>query len=148
MRVERPGATMPGAFFFLSARYAMELKQPLYALLIAPDSGSRWAIINEKKCITIREGHRDYRAGKPVMLCCQIEPWCVMADLTEVRHTTVAEVTKQEIEDDGFADRDDMLRQLQRFYPSLTMRSPVTVIRWTDVRGWLVDNRDNLVFHE
>lgn len=125
----------------------MDLKQPLYALLIAPIT-DRWAIVNEDRAITIREGHRDFVAGRPVMLCCHHEPWAVMADITEVRHTTIAEVTKAEYEADGFRDLGDMLKQLRRFYPELSVGSPVTVIRWANVRGWLVDNRDNLIFHE
>jgi hypothetical protein len=126
----------------------MGLKDPLYALLIAPDEGMRRAIITGDKAITIREGHRDYRAGRPVMLCCQLVPWAVMADIAAVRHTTVENVTREELAADGFADWEDMLAGLRRFYPSLTMASPVTVIRWENVRGWLVDNADNLVFHE
>lgn len=116
------------------------MKPPLYALLIAPDHGMRTGILYGGKNITIREGHRDYQPGRPVMICCHIEPWAVMADITSVRHTTIAEVTKEEYEADGFHSPEDLLEGLRRFYPSINESSPVTVIKWENVRGWLKDH--------
>jgi len=116
------------------------MKPPLYALLIAVDHGMRTHILYGGKAITIREGHRDYQPGCPVMLCCHTEPWAVMADITSVRHTTIAKVTKEEYEADDFHSRKDLLEGLRRFYPNIDMNSPVTVIRWENVRGWLMDH--------
>lgn len=115
------------------------MKTPLYALLIPPDENMRKTIIAGRKTITIREGHLDYREGRPVMLCCQIEPWCVMADITSVRHTTLNDVTREEYLADGFATQADLLDGLRRFYPAINGESPVTVIRWENVRGRLVE---------
>lgn len=124
-----------------------EVRPPLYALLISPDREPRKAILEERKLITIREGWRDYRVGRPVMICCQIEPWCVTADIVEVRHCTLREVTPEELEADGFLDHDDMLEGMRRFYPNLDWNSPVTVIRWANVRGKLVDQwKEHLKF--
>lgn len=114
------------------------MKRALQALLIAPGDAVRRAIERGEKTITVREGHRDHSPG-PVMLCCQIEPWCVMADITEVRHCTLEEVSEDDLRADGFRDHHDMLVQLKRFYANLRMGSPVTVIRWKDARGKLVD---------
>lgn len=111
----------------------------MYALLIAPDHRMRTDIIYDWKAITIREGHRDYRPG-PVMLCCHLAPWAVMADITDVRHCALREVTQEEYEDDGFHSQDDLLQGMQRFYPNMTLDSPVTVIRWEKARGFLVDH--------
>jgi len=119
------------------------LRPPLYALLISPDRESRRAILEERKQITIREGWRDYRPDRPVMICCQIEPWAVMADIVEVRHCSLAEVTREEFEADGYATPREMLESLREFYPHLDWTSPVTVIRWANVRGKLVDNWRN-----
>ncbi len=116
------------------------MKQPLYALLVAPGHKTRTSILYGGKNISIREGHRDYRAGNPVMLCCHIEPWVVMAVITEVRHCTLAEVTEKECLDDGCQNNAELLAALKRFYPNLTMDSPITIIRWDNVRGWLKDN--------
>lgn len=115
-------------------------KQPLYALLIAPDHETRRSILYGGKCISIREGNRDYRPG-PVMICCHLEPWAVMADITSVRHCALAEVTEEEYEADGFWSHDELLAGLRQYYPNINLDSPVTVIRWNNVRGWLVDNK-------
>lgn len=115
------------------------MKQPLYALLIAPIEEMIMAVIDGTKTITIREGHRDYRPGLPVMLCCHLESWAVMADIENVRHCVLNEVTREEWADDGFTSQEDLLTGLQRFYPNMTMDSPVTIIRWKNVRGFLVD---------
>ncbi len=114
------------------------MKQPLTALLIAPDEGMRHRIETGTKTITIREGHRDYRGG-PVMLSCHLVPWAVQADITDVRHCTLREVTREEWEDDGFVSQEDLLAQMRRYYKNLTLDSDVTVIRWTAARGALVD---------
>ncbi len=116
------------------------MKQPLYALLVAPGHKTRTEILYGRKTVSIREGHRDYKAGNPVMLCCHIEPWAVMADITQVSHCTLSEVTEEECRDDGAANKKELLADLKRFYPNITMDSPVTVIRWANVRGWLKDN--------
>jgi len=117
------------------------LKKPLVALLIDPDREMRHAILEGRKKITIREGYREgYDPGRLVMLCCEKDPWCVMADIVEVRHCTLAEVTPEELEADGFGDHEDMWEGMRRFYPGLDWDSPVTVIRWENVRGKLVDD--------
>lgn len=117
------------------------MKNPLYALLVAPIPEMRYAILHGTKKISIREGHRDYRRGK-VMLCCHLEPWAVMADITDVRHTTLKEVTEEEYKADGFENQEDMLCGMQRFYPTMTMDSPVTVIKWDNVSGALYEEVD------
>lgn len=114
------------------------MKNPLYALLVAPDDQMRLDIVRKIKKISIREGHRDYRLG-PVMLCCHLVPWAVMAHITEVRHCALREVTKEEYQADGFKTQKALLEGLKRFYPTMTLDSPVTVIRWDNVRGKLVD---------
>ena len=72
------------------------MKRALQAILIAPDSKVRLAIMLGEKKVTIREGHRDYTVG-PVMVCCHLVPWAIMATITSVRHTEVIEVTEEEI---------------------------------------------------
>lgn len=113
------------------------MKQPLYAILIAPIEEMRTRVLNGTKKITIREGHREYKPGK-VMLCCHLEPWAVMADIVSVRHTTLREVTEEEYAADGFVSPGHMWEGMRRFYKDMTMDSPVTVIRWDNVEGKLV----------
>jgi len=114
------------------------MKRALRALLISPDEKQREAILSGKKKITIREGHRDYIPGQ-VLLACPIEPWCVGADINDVRHTTLREVTPEEFIADGYADAIEMLVDLRKYYPQIDANSNVTVIKWDNVRGKLVD---------
>lgn len=118
-----------------------ELKQPLYALLISPDDEKRQAILHGRIKATIREGWRDYRPG-PVMLCCHIEPWAVMADIVKVRHCALWEITEEEILAGGFRSRAELIKKLKEFYPKIKANSPVTVIKWDNVKGYWVDNRE------
>lgn len=115
------------------------MKPPLLAILIAPDEEMRRRIVAKIKKITLREGHRGYTVGSQVMLCCHLVPWAVIAKITEVKHCILREVTQEEWEADGFIDQEDMLDGLRKFYPKIDWESPVTVIRWDDVSGALVD---------
>ena len=119
----------PGTISTRSLHEAVEKKAPLVALLIAPDPQMRADILSGMKRITIREGHRDYRPG-PVMLCCHLEPWAVLTRVETVAHKLLGEVSDAELLADGFANRAELLAGMRRFYPTITMDSPVTVIEW------------------
>ncbi len=73
------------------------------------------------------------------MICCHLEPWCVQADVVSVRHCNLVEVTPEEFRADGYHSKEEMAVSLRSFYPNLDWYSPVTVIRWENVRGKLVD---------
>jgi len=115
------------------------LKPPLQALLVAPDWIMRKKILTGEKRITIREGHRDYRLGQ-VMISCHLMPFAVMAEIIEVRHCKLKEVTKEEWKNDGFTSQEDLLEGLRKFYPSINLDSPVTVIKWGKISGFLADS--------
>ncbi len=117
---------------------AMQMRDPLLALKISPDSAQRLAILRGEKKITIREGYRDYWPG-PVVLFCHIEPFAVMAEITEVRHTLLRGVTQEEWETDGFENRKDLLTGMRKYYPEIGWGSPVTIIYWDNVTGALVE---------
>lgn len=112
------------------------MKPALQALLVAPEPEMRTNIELGSKQVTILEGHRDYHIG-PVLLCCHIEPWCVQADIMDVQHTSLAEVSEKALIDAEFGSREEAVEALRRFYPNIVMHSPVTVIRWANVRGAL-----------
>jgi hypothetical protein len=105
------------------------MKQALQAILISPNLQVRLDIMLGRKRITIREGHRDYKVG-PVIICCHIDPWIVLTKITDVRLTTLSEVTQEELEDDGYTDHRSMLEDLKKYYPEISPDSPVTVIVW------------------
>ncbi|HXV26784.1 MAG TPA: ASCH domain-containing protein [Candidatus Paceibacterota bacterium] len=123
---------------------AHEMRDPVYGLLIAPETGMRDAIHHGEKTISIREGWRDYRPGAQILIACHLAPWAVMATVSEVRHTTFRGLTPKELADDGATTAEAFLEDIRRFgarYEKLTLDSPATVIRWTDVRGYWVDNK-------
>lgn len=120
-------------------------KRPLVALLVSPGWEQRRAILEGRVTVSIRPGYRDgYDVGRPLMLCCQIDPWCVMADITFVRHCLLAEVTAKEILDQGFDGRAKLMNFMLKFYPDLTENDGVTVINWGNVRGKLVEDWNKL----
>ena len=106
------------------------MKRPLQAILIAGEDQKN-KVLTHKKNITIRTGHRDYIPGT-VILCCHILNWATMRRITSVRHTQLKDVEQQELLDDGFTSRDQMLSDLQKYYPDLAWDSDVTIVRWDD----------------
>lgn len=114
------------------------MKQALQAILVAPDPKQRLSILLGDIFLTVREGHRDYKTG-PVMICCHLVPWAIMATITGVRHTIVQEVTEEELKAGGFASHEEMLNDLRKYYSNLTMESPVTVISWGNITGALAE---------
>jgi len=117
------------------------LKKPLVALLISPGWEQRKAILESRVQASIRTGHREgYEPGRPLMLCCQTDPWCVMAFITTSRFCQLSEVTEEEWEACGYANKEGMFGSLQRFYPDITENDDVTIIRWNNVSGKLVDD--------
>lgn len=114
------------------------MRRPMEAILVAPDENMRHAIVTGEKQITIRSGFRNYTLG-PTMLCCHLVPWAVMVDVVSVDHKMISQLDHQEVLDDGFKTRIELLDGLRQFYPGLDVESPVTIIRWGNVRGALVD---------
>jgi hypothetical protein len=85
--------------------------------------------ISGKKLITIREGHRDYTNG-PVLIAASNYSWVLMKQIVNVRHTTIDELTIQELNDDGFYTKQEAIDCLKQWYPNIGLNSAVTVIRW------------------
>ncbi len=120
------------------------MRQPVVALLVAPDMAMRADIVSGSKNGTIRDGQRDYRVGQTLMLCCHLDPWCVMATVSEVRHCLARQLTAAECRASGHSTRKAMLEDMRRFYPKFGPDSPVTFIAWRDVRGALIDEEKDL----
>lgn len=95
----------------------------------------RLNVLTGAKQISIREGHRDYRPG-PMIICDPENPWIVSVNLIDIKHTTMAEITKEEWEADGFVSQKDMLEQMKRFYSNIELSSPVTILRWVNAKGY------------
>lgn len=103
------------------------LDRPLTALLLAEE------LIEDTesghKTVTIRQGHRDYQPGKVIFACPEVG-WSTAKEITEVKHTTPRCCEKQDYRDEGWKSRKNMVEDIQRFYPKLTMDSQITVIRF------------------
>lgn len=112
------------------------MKRALQAILIAGQDMAESVILGDKK-ITIREGTRDYSNG-PVMIGCHELNWAVLADIHRVSYGTLQDIPIEDIHDDGFDSHDEALAALQAYYPDLELDSPMTVVRWDNVRGVLV----------
>lgn len=106
------------------------MKKPLQAILIAGEE-MKGDVLEGRKKITIREGHREYAEG-PVLIGCHLLNWATMKQVKSVRHTTIRELADDECKDDGFKDQEDTLYGLRKFYPQMDMDSAVTVVRWDD----------------
>ena len=109
------------------------MKKPLQCLLLAESLID--SAMSGEKTVTIREGHRDYQTGKVILACPDVN-WCMEASITDVRHTTLDQVTEEEYIDDGFVSRTDMFEGLANFYPDIDLTSPVTVIQLTCKPTW------------
>lgn len=114
------------------------MKRALQAILIAPENVMRQDILTGKKKLTIREGHRDYTPG-PAMLCCHLVPWAVQVEVVKVEHTTLNDVSVDDILADGFESYFDAVAKLRRFYPKIGINSNVTVVHWENPTGYLVE---------
>jgi len=116
-----------------------DLKRPVQALLMSSSDDQWAAILSENKKITIREGRRDYVNGL-VIIANTETGYCVKADITDVKHYLAREVPKKDFRDDGYSSGEQMIDDLKTFYPKINADSSVTVIRWNNVGGRMVDD--------
>jgi hypothetical protein len=115
------------------------MEKPLQAMRLADDVYMWDDALRRKKKISIRMGHHDYHPG-PVILCSINLGLCAEAMITSVLHTSLAEVPIRDIKDNSYGDHQDAIEGLRRFYPTIQMDSPVTVIRWNGIKGAAVDD--------
>jgi len=104
------------------------MRRPLQAILIG-GYRLRDDVLNERKRVVIREGHRDYVLGS-VLIGCDEPSWGVAKNIIEVKHTTIGEVTRRDSIDHGFVSREQMLNFFKVMYPESDGDLKVTVIRW------------------
>lgn len=118
------------------------MKPALQAILIASNNHQmKINVMTGYKSISFREGHRDYHVG-PLILCDELEPWVVKANIYEVQHKIMSQLTQEEWESDGFTSQESMLNGMRFYYPDITMESPVTVVRWNNVSGFWTEKEN------
>jgi hypothetical protein len=77
---------------------------------------------------TIRRGWRDFEPGEKVIAVCA-EGDRLLVRIVRCDYYQLISVPIQDLQDDGFTNRREALECLRRFYPDLTYRSIVSVIR-------------------
>lgn len=87
------------------------------------------ALENGRKRITIRHGWRDFEPGELIEAVCA-EGDRFILEITSCVVYQLCTVPEKDLRDDGFTDYRDAHSVLQRFYPDLTSRSAVSVIRF------------------
>lgn len=96
--------------------------------------------INGFKQVSVRTNFRDYTDGNKLVLYNEQVGFVATATISSVRYCQLREVTEQECKDDGFESLEELLAVLQGFYgDSITLDSSVTVLRWRDIKGPMVD---------
>jgi hypothetical protein len=105
------------------------MKRPVTALLIAGENQKN-QVKDGSKSITIRLGHRDYKIGDTVVLCCHILDWASLAKITSVSHCKLKDVSENDLKDDGMNNLKDAIIILSEYYSNINEESDVTVIRW------------------
>jgi len=124
------------------------MKPALQAILIASNNHQmKINVMTGYKSITFREGHRDYHVG-PVMLCDELESWVVKANIYDVQHKILSQLTQEEWEADGFSSLEDTLGGLWVYYKDITMDSPVTVVKWNNISGIWTEEENIKMFAE
>lgn len=115
-------------------------ERPMFALLVRPDDELRKDIISGRVTVAIRKGYRNYASDHELMLCCHREPWAVLANIVEVSLLRQYAISQKDIEAAGYRTREEMVRKLREYYTDIEWDTPLTVIRWENVRGRLVDD--------
>lgn len=98
----------------------------------------RERVLSGEKEVVILAGFRPYKE-RTAMICSEKGSFAVRVDITSVHHCPTKDVTQAEWDADGYLSQNDLLQGLREHDESQTLGSPVTVIRWTNVSGDLVD---------
>ena len=88
-------------------------------------------LIDCGKTVTIRKGRRDIQLGELKFLSPvdgDEHPMKRIVDVTHLMYCKAKDIPMDLLQDDGFDDHDDMIKQLQRFYPGLDEETECTAI--------------------
>jgi hypothetical protein len=124
------------------------VERPIFAITIPLNTEIHHAILGEKITGTILLGHPNYSNG-PVYLCCHTSSWVVRADITRVKQCELNEVSYDDHIRAGYNSVVDLLAKMKKFFPnkSVEISSRVTVIKWSNLDGKLVDDFDSQSDH-
>lgn len=94
-------------------------------------------VLDGEKEITVRRGNAEkyaFREGDAV--AAEFPGRAVLlARITDMRFTTLNEVTEQEAQDDGYFDVAELMDVLREYYPDAEWTDPAVVIRFNRLTG-------------
>ena len=87
---------------------------------------------------SVRRGHLDYEVGDQVLIGDPKDNWCVYKTITDVKYTTLEEVTPEEWGIEGFQATKETLKNLRKFFSGIKLDSEMTVVTWSrgDIQIW------------
>lgn len=102
-----------------------------------------WDAIDGVKQISVRPGNRRYTDGNVLVIYREECAFIAKATVSSVRYCTLGKLTDEELQADGYITHNELLDDLnERFYKgSLSLESDMTVLRWRDIKGPVVDDR-------
>ncbi|RYM35751.1 hypothetical protein ERX46_01790 [Brumimicrobium glaciale] len=83
--------------------------------------------LEKGKVTTIRKGRRDIALGELLFESVETNRQQIV-DVVMVYYTRLENVKREDLENDGFKNHQDMWEQMQRFYPDIGLEDEVTVV--------------------
>lgn len=122
------------------------MKPLLQSLQISGGSEERLRILTSQQTVDIRLHKRKGIVAKgELLLFDHHTPFIAMVDIVYFRYCRLGDVTSEEYQADGYNTQEELLADLQRYYPTVTLDSVVTVIKYANVRGYWVDHPDKYI---
>ena len=81
-----------------------------------------------EKVSTVRRGMRPYAPGPAIL---RAGANTIKVSIVRVQHATLANLTDRDAQEDGFADRRELVAALRRFYPDIVESEPVTIVKFS-----------------
>jgi hypothetical protein len=97
------------------------------SLKLAPDIFDQ--LQAEEKRVTIRKGRRDIQLGILDFVCTSGTRGATV-NVTSVEYTSLVMVTQDDLVSDGFKNIAELYDTMKRFYPDITLKDEVTIIRF------------------
>ncbi len=118
----------------------MIVQLPIYGLALPPNHDPR-AICRGDVTAAILPTPRDYHEGAKMLISCPYgdDPWTAVAEIVSVRIRKLKDLRKKEYLATGFVCQDELFQWFAEQYKGLTPDTEVTLIRWTNIHGAIVD---------
>ena len=105
------------------------MQEPLQALLIAGEK-QQIEVLNGSKTCSIRMGFRNYKIEKPILIGCHLRQWCILTEVTFVKHLLLKDLTIEMLDNEGYYNLSDAINNLSKYYPTVNENSEITYLEW------------------